>query len=61
MLCMVIVLSGSGYLLAETFEEGNAEVMEASVTDEPAEDATVQEETAEAGNDATVEVEIPAQ
>ena len=61
MLCMVIVLSGSGYLLAETFEEGNAEVMEASVTDVPAEDATVQEETAEAGNDATVEVEIPAQ
>ena len=48
MLCMVIVLSGSGYLLAETFEEGNAEVMEASVTDVPAEDATVQEETTEA-------------
>ena len=61
MLCMVIVLSGSGYLLAETFEEGNAEVMEASVTDVPAEDATVQEETTEAGSDATVEVEIPAQ
>lgn len=61
MLCMVIVLSGSGYLLAETFEEGNAEVMEASVTDVPAEDATVQEETTEAGSDDTVEVEIPAQ
>ena len=54
MLCMVIVISGSGYLLAESLqEEGSVEVMEASVEDEPAEEKPAEKETA-------VEVEIPA-
>ena len=49
MLCMVIVLSGSGYLLAESLQEGRVE------TEVQPEDEAVVEEAAD---DGTVEVEV---
>lgn len=54
MLCMVIVLSGSGYLLAESLQEGTVET---GTEVQPEEGTAVEEQqTTEEG---TVEVEVP--
>ena len=54
MLCMVIVLSGSGYLLAESLQEGTAEIG----TEVQSEEGTAEDEQ-QATDEGTVEVEVP--
>ena len=56
MLCMVIVLSGSGYLLAESLQEGTTAGTETEVQSE--EGATVEEEQ-NSTDEGTVEVDVP--
>ena len=54
MLCMVIVLSGSGYLLAESLQEGRADIG----TEVQSEEGTAEDEQ-QATDEGTVEVEVP--
>lgn len=53
MLCMVIVLSGSGYLLAESLQEGSV----GTETEVQSEEGTAEND--QAVDDGTVEVEVP--
>lgn len=54
MLCMVIVLSGSGYLLAESLQEGTVET---GTEVQPEEGTAVEEQ--QTTDEGTVEVEVP--
>ena len=56
MLCMVIVLSGSGYLLAESLQEGTTAGTETEVQSE---EGTTVEEEQNSTDEGTVEVEVP--
>lgn len=56
MLCMVIVLSGSGYLLAESLQEGTTAGTETEVQSE---EGTTVEEEQNSTDEGTVEVDVP--
>ena len=56
MLCMVIVLSGSGYLLAESLQEGTIAGTETEVQSE---EGTTVEEEQNSTDEGTVEVDVP--
>ena len=56
MLCMVMVLSGSGYLLAESLQEGTTAGTETEVQSE---EGTTVEEEQNSTDEGTVEVDVP--